>query len=574
MWRQSHRRLQGERGTDLERYHQGYRHAASSPVPHTPAIQTPTQNTTAAGPASTAPQPDAPVNDPAEALPQPVMRSLAPRQQSLHTAATISSLSASAPVSSLGRLRGASQKRGWLALLATLLIVAAVVSTLAAANRLLTLNAANGAGPNRTLSISTIATGQIRDPQGAAFSPDGRSIAVLGFQSDCSFWWIDLSNCGHTLVIYDARTGTVRQSIPLETQINYPLGPIIENGTMPRPGVALSGVIHVVVSFASLGWSPDSTSVALTYTVLAAARHLTPDDELASGLLVVDVEKKTSFTIQGDTGFFAGSSAWVTGGNGASLPLWNLFQRYASPGAPLPAGLVYSWNGSGQLYAAQPLQGPIHQLPPTAGSLYPVGSPDGSAPFTIWQPGILIGPGSANQPGQSAALLATIPIWSNDGSQVTEMTVGAALQPPAGGVNSTSAPVGTSAPDATPSSLVAIPARDAALSAVQKVVGGYGWALVGWNPDGSLLADIPCFGSSGSPATEILELRSTSNGAVINSIPLALGANDHGCQTFGGGDAPTGAYPDANMTLAWSPDGARVLVCDRDGARLTLWNVK
>ncbi|MEO7000974.1 MAG: hypothetical protein ABI068_04130, partial [Ktedonobacterales bacterium] len=258
---------------------------------------------------------------------------------------------------------------------------------------------------------------------------------------------------------------------------------------------------------------------------------------------------------------------------GVGLPLWNLPLRYAAPQAPPPVGLVYSWNAAGALYASQPLQAPLRQLPTNAGPQYPIGSPDGNAPFSLWQSGVVIGPGSASLPEQRAAFITTFPAWSDDGVLVTELTVGAALHAPAGGVTSTSAPVGTLAPSlAQPPALITIPARDAALAAVQKTVGAYGWALVGWNPDGTLLADVPCFNTA--PSTETLELRATTSGAVIGSIPLALGAADHGCQTYDGGDAPTGAYPNANMALAWSPDGSQLLVSDRDGARLTLWNVR
>ncbi|MEO7001980.1 MAG: hypothetical protein ABI068_09145, partial [Ktedonobacterales bacterium] len=311
MWRQSYRRLQGEHGTDLERYHQGYRQLAGRVSRHAPGHARAAHDEPAAAPASAAPLPvELPPDEVATSF-EPVARSLAPRTQLEHSSTALAPgwSPAWSPTSSVRRLAGAKPPRLWLAVLATLLIVAAVVSTLAAANRLMSFNAVSSNTLSKPLIISTLAKGQIRDPQGAAFSPDGRSIAVIGFQASCSFWWIDLSNCGHALVLYNTRTGAVQQSIPLETLIGYPLGPIIENGTMPHPGIAISGAIHVVVSFSSLGWSPDGNRVAIIYAVLTGAQHLAPDDEITSGLLVVDVAHNASFTIQGDTNFFATPAA-------------------------------------------------------------------------------------------------------------------------------------------------------------------------------------------------------------------------------------------------------------------------
>jgi hypothetical protein len=124
------------------------------------------------------------------------------------------------------------------------------------------------------------------------------------------------------------------------------------------------------------------------------------------------------------------------------------------------------------------------------------------------------------------------------------------------------------APVLMPSSRVAAPPRDAALSAVQHEIGLDGWALVAWNPDGSMLASVNCFASEG----QSVEIRSTATGSIVGSSPLRLPKGDAGCSNLGL-RASSGTYPGTAYALSWSPNGATLLLSDRVANSFTQWQV-
>jgi hypothetical protein len=115
---------------------------------------------------------------------------------------------------------------------------------------------------------------------------------------------------------------------------------------------------------------------------------------------------------------------------------------------------------------------------------------------------------------------------------------------------------------------ITAPPRDHALSAVQEQIGLNGWAMVAWNPDGTLLASIDCFAQDG----QSVEIRDTQTGEVVGSAPIPLPKGDRGCADLGT-RASSGSYPGGAYTLGWSSDGARLLFSDRIANTLTQWPV-
>jgi hypothetical protein len=224
-------------------------------------------------------------------------------------------------------------------------------------------------------------------------------------------------------------------------------------------------------------------------------------------------------------------------------------------------GIIFAWNSDGLPFPIQPARGALEELPANAGARYPIGQPDGSAPFTIWQPGVVIGPGSAGVGGGRSAFVTTFTSWSADGANAGAITEGLTLPTPVRALATASAPTGTAGPAlATPSGMMpATPARDVALAHVQESVGAYGWALVAWNPSGTALASVVCFAHNG----QTLELRDTASGAIIGSVSLHLETNDPGCR-----DASV-----SNLSLTWAPDGSTLLTVDRASSLLTIWKV-
>lgn len=436
-----------------------------------------------------------------------------------------------------------------LAVLAVVLVVAAL-AILAAAGHF-AAGQGDDTSPGKLLAplrISTQATAQLSCPSSAAFSPDGAQVMVLGTLGPCgAAGSLDSPSVQHAAAIYDSVTGALRKVIPLEPLLG------LDPAGLPR------WLRRGSVSFFGLGWSPTGTHLAFVYTAFDSAMRISPDDVLDSGLLLVDADQGTGTAIRGDSAFFA-----TIGGASGGFPVWNVARGTEAPAGAPAVGLAYSWNG-GQPQPLAPIHGPVAQLPIDAGPRYPVGNPDGGATFTIWQPGLVAGPGSARLSSGQAVFLTAFPSWSTDGAYVTLIIAGAALPAPTASVGATD---GVPLPLPTPATFAEAPARDAALDAVQQQVGRYGWALVAWNPAGTLLASVNCLTSGG----EQLELRDANAGSTTSTAALALGPGDGGCR-----DAihsrTVGAYPNAPLALLWSPTGDRVLVSDRTAGTLTLWPV-
>jgi hypothetical protein len=267
--------------------------------------------------------------------------------------------------------------------------------------------------------------------------------------------------------------------------------------------------------------------------------------------------------LRGDSGFFAALSGVNTG-----YPIWGIADHSVSSGYLPDQGLAYAWDQNDDAPAAVlPIHGTLTELPPIGGPGYRIGDPVSGALFTLWQPGLVIGGRSVGGGSAQSLFVSLIPTWSEDSMWFTVILAEVAL---AGGnadqrVAPGALPV---APYPVPQSLGVVPSRDAALEAVRQQVGASGWAVVAWNPAGSQLASIACFAAP-HPS---LVLRDTGAGTVQASVPLTLPSGDTGCRAFG--DAGTfGAYPHPALMLRWSPDGARLLLSDRDASAFTLWTV-
>lgn len=451
----------------------------------------------------------------------------------------------------------------WVSLLVSTAIVIGVVGTLLAGGRL--LSGRRGAGASLgdlhgRIVISTLASAGLRSPTSAAFSPDSASLATVGSVAACGSRQTQEQACGHALAIYSTSTGAVERVIPLERLLG--LGGVAALAQHDGQGAQTT---TDDVRFFGLGWSPDGAHVALVFTVFTGQ---TPSSgaEVYSGLLVVDVVHKTGEVIPGDSDYFGALDA-----TDPTTPVWNLTQQsaYAVP-SPAP-GLAYNWNGAGSPTTTIPLDHDASQLPSQVGVGNPVGNPDGGQTFSAWQPGLVIGPGSAGLTGDQSAFVASFPSWSPDGVHTALLTAGLALNAHGLSAGASLASSATTYNGPLPSTLLPAPSRDAALAAVQQQVGRYGWALVAWNPSGTTLASVNCFDPNG----QSLSLRDTSTGATFGATSLGLntqpGQRDPGCQATDDGSGS--AYPTPNLTLSWAPDGAQAMVADRDAATLTLWSV-
>lgn len=401
--------------------------------------------------------------------------------------------------------------------------------------------------------ISTSKPTALMCPSGASFSPDGAHIAVLGRLDRCALASA-ASPTSAVAVVYDSVSGVMTQFVRLD--------PLLGIGTTASGRQAIRAV-----SYYSLGWSPDNIHVAIVYTAFSSPRAVSPDTVVDAGLLLLDSRDGSARVLHGDSGYFSAPD-----GFGGGFPIWNVKTGEELPAFQPDAGLAYAWGNKSQPYPILKVRGPVRELPVGAGARYPVGNPDGGSTFTMWQPGLVAGPGSAGGAGMFAA---AFPTWSADGSYVTLLAAGARLPVPRNLPAADSDPA-TGPAYSTPQP-VSAPARDAALDAVQREVGVNGWAFVAWNPNGTLLASVNCFATDGPTLT----LRDTASGttrgtatllATNPSAPIDAPLEATACRDFPT-DTPGGAYPTPPIEVRWSPDGNRVLVADRNGGMLTLWDI-
>jgi hypothetical protein len=440
----------------------------------------------------------------------------------------------------------------WVSIIAVVLIVGAVAGALATLQRLPGGGpgfAGSGAlGQRSRLDIGYVAG--LAEPQGVSYSPNGSRIAILGVFTICAPSPTELTTCNHGLAILDAATGDLIRLAPVEPLIG------IRQSASPASGP--------FVSLYGAGWTPDSAWYGIIYSVFDTPHPTTPNNLDDSGLLLINPTTGDFRVTRGDSGYFA-----TFGGFSADRPIWNAQARNQVASSPLAPALAYAWRGTDFPVPTDPVRGPINRLPNDADTFAPVGNPDGVGAYTIWQPGIVLGPGSSNLGGQRSAFLTTFSAWSDSGSRVGVFTDGVSLPTPnqAFGINSASSSVG--APDVmTPDSYVVAPSRDIALTNVQQQIGAYGWAQVAWSPDGTRLASITCFARQG----EALEVRDTLSGTIVGQANLELGQGDPGCRELGQ-NHDLGAYPHPNLTLAWSPDGHQLALADASTGYLSIWPV-
>lgn len=440
--------------------------------------------------------------------------------------------------------------------LAVVVVVASVIGTLAATGRFGGRSpGAAGGVLGSPVAVSTLRTAGLFCPSSAAFSPSGAELAVIGSSGSCHTQpYGSPSFTPHVLALFEAHVGTLQRTIPLDPLVGY-------NAATPRAAQQIRAVRYV-----GLGWSPVGKSFAIAYSSFDSATDTSFDHLLDSGLLLIDTTTGSAVTVDGNAGFFNAA----TGGY-AGYPVWNLNQGVALPPFAPAAGLTYTWMTNGDVRAIVPLDGHgLRQLPVSAGAKYPIGDPQSDSVFTLWQPGVLFGSSLVNVGNGRDAFVTAFPSWSVNGTFATMMLAGVAI-PGAPAGQSSAAVAGDAAPPVVPLPAVLpdVPARDAALTSVAAELGTKDWALVAWNPAGSLLASLDC-GAAQGPT---LEVRDTSTGNVVGTARVGLPAGEHGCRDF---NAPEdlGDYPNPDMALRWSPDGRTLLVSDGRSGTLALWQVQ
>lgn len=386
--------------------------------------------------------------------------------------------------------------------------------------------------------------GCVRD---STWSPDGRSIALLGYTGGCTPLASSASKTSGRMLVYDASTGAIRTRYSPDGAILNALR------------TTLSGASHPVIQYQSLLWRRDGAQIAVAFSVTSAGQEgQTGNDQTILGV------------------YLAG-----TGGGGAART--SVFTHVLAPGedaagewnlrtgayldhppASGQAALTYRWSSAGALH---PLAAPGAAPAPARGQPGAVGNPSGDASFSIWQPAQLVResvsptPDSATSDRQAVDVYRTsFASWSPDGTYfVPSMGLVARVQP-----NGHAAPDGQTLRALGVGGLPVVRPRDAALStalgrlALMSPDQSNGPMLVAWSPDGRKLAVqlIPAEPNASPSRTDhALILYDCATGKALAALAPRLAK-----QRLAG-----------DNLLRWSPDSRHLMLYDAALGTVMLW---
>jgi hypothetical protein len=368
----------------------------------------------------------------------------------------------------------------------------------------------------------------------AAWAPTSDLIAFVGpTGSACD----EGTGFATQLNIYRARSRSlVRRILPdsaVYSALGLPITPSATPGTGGPPGV--------ILSYATLRWSPDGTQLALSFGVYPN-NPASAGPVVNNGLVLVNADgSHERVFIDRRTGPQAPYTVWDLESGTPVTVSANAVPDDAPYSTIVPAR-SYSWGVGGTLVPGAPFS-QTTSLP--AGL---VGTPIGAAQFGPWQPGtvqVIQEPLSGQRPIQYLCLYdTTFAAWSPDGRYVAEgLQVQRLLAPPAAlpGWTDTALPAQTI-------SAASLPARDAAVSqalaAMTSASGEFGNPVpLAWRPDGKVLAVLTAHNG--------FVLRATDTGRVVRSVPVMQ-------QPVGQPLLP--GYPGTWDVPLWSPDGKWLLL--------------
>lgn len=359
----------------------------------------------------------------------------------------------------------------------------------------------------------------------ARWSPRGDAIAVLGYASTCP------SNHDKpgVLNVYDARTGKLNAQWQLDDTILSIMGAptVSSQGTSARGVQATSSFQTTTTGNADVGskrilpfsythvmWSPDGQKLALSFIVYMQQHPF-------FGILVMNVNGRFSHII------------FQPPNLDQPAPIeWDIATGHALGFTPVPAALSYHWQANGSLVPFVPLSGRPQQPVPLAG---PVGNPDGSALFTIWQPGYTTFTTIAGYYEWSTTFSA----WSPDGRYLIDNIILQGFYKPPSSI----------IPDIQALAKLnlhhnrLLSHRNIAIFELLK-----GSPLVSWRPDGRVLASYFTRG--------VIVFYDSRTGQALQT--LILPASQH---------LLAGSF----ALLRWSPDGSHLLLSSPSYGLLNIW---
>ena len=355
-------------------------------------------------------------------------------------------------------------------------------------------------------------------PVDAAWSPDSRVIAVLGYQSAC--YQADATG---VLNLYDTHARQLVARLHPDAAIMQALD---RSGSLP-PKPALS--MHadpIPITYVHVLWSPDGKLLACTFNTIATQ----PPD---NGVVLMNRD--------------GGHAQVLLQQQSATAPFyaeWDFVRSRPVPFTPPPSAfslmplspaLAYRWGTNGTL-VPQTLLTPtgVPAAPPPG----PVGNPDGDLSFTLWQPGSVHSTAMADS-SRLSTWSTVLAAWSPNGRYLVDgITLFGLLKPPGQHFPSAATLILTRM-----NQVPLLPLRDRALlKAVDTAT------VVAWSPKGRVLAAY-------HPGTRV-HLYDCRTGDELASLVL----HERGA-----------ALATTPILLRWSPDGSRLLVTSLLWGMITLW---
>lgn len=439
-------------------------------------------------------------------------------------------------------------------------------------------SAATKTSPQQAFTTSILHPGgnDAACPQDVVWSPDGATVAFLGYQLFCaSSNPTGYSYHAGVVVLYDAAKGVVTTTIKPDPIIGAALGLKPPAIATPRPFSFPDdhNTSQQVVDYSHVLWSPDGKQLAVTFSVLLATgvTHGGIVTKMVEGVLLMSPSG-------GNTRVLSHTMAQ----NEAYSGLWNL-----STGAYIAAPGATTWPDSANTgwFAAQALMppAPAYQWDDTGHleattTSTPVGQANGAKAFSIWQPGVarLISQVYSGNLGQSQPLKTPVETWESPfaawsangkyllaNSNVYGWRVEAPGQQAADAA--TLARLGlANAPTLQP--------RDAAMAAAlksyhdlsQNPEAGNTPLYMAWSPDGKRLAvEASVYTLRGQASPQIkdfaVQIYDCASGRLLGTLIPNLTLN---------GDYSGTAF------LRWSADGSRLLLYNPLLSGAQIWGAK
>lgn len=360
-------------------------------------------------------------------------------------------------------------------------------------------------------------------PVDAAWSPDSKQVAVLGYGHSCQL--MPGPPPSLQVNIYNGVSQKLIRQISLDGMI---LSPLRQHGA--RPAGASS------IDLGSIAWSPDGRQLAISFstdeigTVYDGILLLAPNGQEQRVLLWPDNRQNASSSYL----------VWDLA-RGEAKVIYSLEQTTSPMQSPsvvnLQSAPAYRWEANGVLEPVlQPAEGAI-------------GNPDGASTFTVWQPGFAeletqIPPLGPSLPVKFFTWDTQFAAWSPDGRYFIDQVYTAGRfviphQPTPSHQELVSLDMDQLAP---------LTVRDKALAGILTKLWSdqAGDAYLAWRPDGRELATY---------AAGRVEVYDCATGRKLASLippnkPVDLNGNE---------------------TFSWSPDGSRLMLSSSVWGVLTVW---